>query len=997
MGAPSPTGQPVPPLAERFARALAALGAADAAGMAAGLAALLRPDEAPSLLLPLLAGQALADAPTDPARASLLLDAAGLIHDAPPQDGGLLAYARARLHLVSGRPAEAEAALASAAALWQQAGDEGGVARSLLGQTQLLAMRGRYAEAEEAATGAVERLARAAAQEGDDPQATILLAGALHNRATLYVMQERHAAALGDYDAGATLLELVAELGGDAGDEARLDLAHNQLNRAGALTYLDQPQQAEDALRAAIAGFEAAGEPVERGRALTNLGRLHVRLGAYAAALEDFAQAARDLFGQAGSGPVTTLATVDDELLLRRADELPLEQANCWLALNLLPEAEADLAVAERLFRSAEQPYELGQTLYTRGLVLLRRGEAQQAAAPLGEALALFAQLDNGYWQNRTRLALAAAREAALSRADADPAARQAQRDELSALLATGGQAGAAAWDALGQAEALLLRGRLALAAGELERAADDARAAATVGAGLPQITLRADALLGSSARRRGDLETARAYLLQAIERLEQGRSALPFEEVRTTWLDDKGEIYTELLLTLLDAPAQQPDLSAAFAAVERARSRALFERLLATAEVAGGAADETPQLEEVRRRLHWLYNQLLGESGSRALDGALAQALHETEAQLQSLSRQQAQQPLFATVEPVSLATFQAALAPDRQAVAYAVAGDELLAFVIDRDGAQLFRRLCSVQELAAACGELTYQLGRAALGQDYLARHGRRLIEALHGVLGRLHALVIAPLAPALRAERLLLLPAGPLHGLPFHALWDGSAYLVERFELAVATSASMETALLQRTLPAEPWAGLAWAGLALNDPTIPAARREVEEAARCFANARLCFDAAAGMEGLRLAAGADILHIATHGLFRADNPFFSLLKLADGWADVRTIYQLPLAARLVVLSACESGAGHVAAGEEVVGLARGFLGAGARSLVATLWQLHDENAVGLMGRFYAELTAERSLPVRPAAALRAAQRAAIAAGEHPWYWASFYVIGE
>ena len=203
----------------------------------------------------------------------------------------------------------------------------------------------------------------------------------------------------------------------------------------------------------------------------------------------------------------------------------------------------------------------------------------------------------------------------------------------------------------------------------------------------------------------------------------------------------------------------------------------------------------------------------------------------------------------------------------------------------------------------------------------------------------------------------------------------------------------------------IDATPWH--TWAGLAVDDPTIPAARQEVEAVARHFTRARLFLGATAGRAGLAAGAQADILHLATHGLFRADNPFFSALKLADGWVDVRELYRLPLAARLVVLSACESGVGGIRGGDEVVGLVRGFLGAGAAELVATLWNVHDASAADLMNNFYAfllspdlggESRAQRGDGFhRPAAALRAAQQVACAAGLHPYYWAAFFVIGD
>ena len=135
--------------------------------------------------------------------------------------------------------------------------------------------------------------------------------------------------------------------------------------------------------------------------------------------------------------------------------------------------------------------------------------------------------------------------------------------------------------------------------------------------------------------------------------------------------------------------------------------------------------------------------------------------------------------------------------------------------------------------------------------------------------------------------------------------------------------------------------------------------------------------------------------ILHIATHGLFRPDNSFFSALKLADGWIDVREIYRLPLTAQLVVLSACESGAGEIRGADEVVGLARGFIGAGANSLVVSLWNVHDARTAGFMDCFYDQLVSGPS-GKQPAAALRAAQITAIGEEQHPYYWAPFTAVG-
>jgi len=139
--------------------------------------------------------------------------------------------------------------------------------------------------------------------------------------------------------------------------------------------------------------------------------------------------------------------------------------------------------------------------------------------------------------------------------------------------------------------------------------------------------------------------------------------------------------------------------------------------------------------------------------------------------------------------------------------------------------------------------------------------------------------------------------------------------------------------------------------------------------------------------------LAPGYDVLHLACHGLFRADNPMFSAVKLHDGWLNAADVMQLNLKDALVTLSACESGRNTVLLGDEVIGLPRAFLGAGAASVVVSLWLVQDESTVTLMTHWYRELR-ERT---GRAAALQAAQQALREKYPHPYYWAPFVLIGQ
>jgi CHAT domain-containing protein len=132
---------------------------------------------------------------------------------------------------------------------------------------------------------------------------------------------------------------------------------------------------------------------------------------------------------------------------------------------------------------------------------------------------------------------------------------------------------------------------------------------------------------------------------------------------------------------------------------------------------------------------------------------------------------------------------------------------------------------------------------------------------------------------------------------------------------------------------------------------------------------------------------------LHIAAHGIFRADNPMFSSLKLGESWLNLFDIFNLQLGAELTVLSACETGMSAVWEGDELLGLARGFLYAGTPSLVVSLWTVNDRSTAELMRHFYGELQKGAS----KASALQKAVVAIKGIYPHPYYWAPFMLMGK
>lgn len=899
-----------------------------------------------------------------------------------------LAYAQARQSVMLGALDAAEAQLAAARDGSAGLGETVLQARSGLGLTQVLTMQGRFADAHATIAATIDALAQPIDR---NLELDLLLAAARQNLATLLSYQERYSEALTVLETvRADILQWLAIYGDEAAQTALSALlGQTGVDLAIYQSYLDRPADAEATLRTAIDQLTAAGAQHDRGRAYTNLGHLYTRIGRFAAALLAFDAATLDLLGTREVDAATDRWAA--------ADILFLEQAIAHLALNLLPEAAADLDRATTFFAQRGQPYEWAQATYYRALLNLRIAAVAEARQQLTTAAERFAELGNRFWLNRVQLAQAMA---AIQAGAMDEASLL-----LTPLLAAAAQPdadAALAWDLSTRIETVQLALRIALQRGAVDEArqlvdrmADWLAAAAPVDAPqlYPHLWLQLVYARGQVARAEGDIDNARRFFEAAVTVLENQRAALPVEDFRTAFLADKTAIYADLVLALLAEPAPAADTVAnVFAVVERARSRALLERLLVAVEATSLAPDspEAVRGAAVREQLTWLYNQLLREGGaSRAADQTITAEIRICEATLQRLEWRLA--PWLVAAEPATLIDLQQMLPPSEQAIIYFCVGDEWLAFVVAHDAVQLVRRLCTNRQVEAALADLRFQMGRVEIGDDHAVRHAGRLLRGVRGVLGRLHDLLIAPLQAHLYAPQLLIVPYGALHLAPIHALWDGARYLLERHEIHYAPSASVEVLRRQRTQRAAPSSLVAFA---LREPSIPQAEAEVRAAAQYFSCAQLFVDEAAQLEQVRAAAAnGDVLHFATHGLFRPDNPFFSALKLADSWIDVRTIYRLPLQARLVVLSACESGAVQVQGADEAIGLVRGFLAAGAQALVVSLWNVHDASAAQIMTDFYAGLMQQRMMP---AAALRAAQLRAVQAARHPYFWAPYVAIG-
>jgi CHAT domain-containing protein len=234
--------------------------------------------------------------------------------------------------------------------------------------------------------------------------------------------------------------------------------------------------------------------------------------------------------------------------------------------------------------------------------------------------------------------------------------------------------------------------------------------------------------------------------------------------------------------------------------------------------------------------------------------------------------------------------------------------------------------------------------------------------------------------------------------LHYLPFAALRSAAGrWLIEDYALSTVPSASVLKYLAGKG--AAPGSRT----LAIGNPDVGAALnlRWAEREARLVAQRRLETTLLVRGEATEartkaLLPAAGLVHFATHDELNEDEPLSSALLLTpgegeDGRLEVRELFGLELSARLVVLSACETGLGKLSRGDELVGLQRAFLYAGTPAVITTLWKVDDRASYELVRVFYEQVGVADA-----AAALRQAQRATLQAFPHPFAWAAFGLTG-
>ncbi|MEG4093203.1 CHAT domain-containing protein, partial [Microcoleus sp. Pol12B4] len=581
-----------------------------------------------------------------------------------------------------------------------------------------------------------------------------------------------------------------------------------------------------------------------------------------------------------------------------------------------------------------------------------------------------------------------------------------------------------------------------------LSRATGDRRGEATTLYGLAYVK-----------RDLGNLTEALKNIESSLKIIENLRTKIASPELRTSYfatVQNYYEFYIDLLMQLHKTNPKSGYDTKALEASERSRARSLLELLQeSNANIREGISPDLLQQEKsLQQQLDAVEKQSI-EALSHPNPNAtkideidkqrlsLLQEYQQIQTQIRSAS------PRYAALtqpQPLTLPEIQKQILDENTI---------LLQYSLGLNRSYLW----VVTSTALTSYELPkradIETAAVAFRTAVTSPTQRNIPQKVAQVSANLGQIILQPAASQLGNKRLLIVPDGVLHYTPFPALTlpqtagtNTNVPLIAEHEIITLPSASSLAILRQnygdRKPPNQSLAILADPVFSPDDKRVkgqlsPAttekleannlglnrslraseikwppdrlllSRQEAQTISSLFPSAStrqiLDFDASRTNATDGNLVNYQIIHFATHGLANSKNPELSGIvmsivdnkgNLVNGFLRLTDIFNLKLAANLVVLSACQSGMGQNVRGEGMVGLTRGFMYAGAQRVAVSLWSVDDEGTAVLMQKFYQKMVQQK---LAPAAALRAAQMEMMQQEKwkSPYYWAAFTLQGE
>ena len=920
--------------------------------------------------------------------------------------------------LYSGRMNEAEDEYALATAAWRTAKESAALGQLLVGRIHVATLLGRHDLVEELAAEARSLLEDA----GDD----LYLAKLGINLGNARFQRDRYNEALEAYDKGLAILDRIAER-----DETVLSV---EVNRAVVLGHVDRDEEALELYE------ELESECTERELELLlaqirmNAGDVHCLRSEFDRALQRLTQAT-DYFRK------TDHPAFLGACLLNRAE--------VYYQLNLHREANELASEAAEVFAGIGLTYDEALAQCQTAITALAMGEIRPALRQIRRARRLFDKDENAARSAYIRLIWAEA----LFLRQRYSESEQHVTEAIRRFRKLGLPRWEAASSVL-LARLRVKRRRAKSPAGMLRRMLEKLPRNLYPLQSYRLLEMLGEVL--DESGKTADAERAYREALACLEdlrvRIPTEDSKLSFLQDKTHLYDRLIGLELTRRTPSVDRLFDAMERSRAQSLWDRLRNPNQYltaDGNASRAEAKSPEGDE--ELERARHRLSWLHTRLsrleLGTVGERTqaetLRGRLAEAevaysrlLRRFEERLpgRRAERAAAQGP-DAHAEPSPLELVRGRLPDGWGWVSYHVGPSFALAVIVTAAGTSWCRLADDVgTRVRALCDRLDFQWGAAAMtslrsrgastavalseptatttsaatataasvsqtgsatngiGQPKTIDPMMLLGRSTDAILSELYSLLWEPIVrlglPEVRGW--IVSPHGPVHRVPLHALRGPDGYLIESQDVAVSPSARV-FGQLPRAVPVREVRSAFVAGVLSSQ--LPAVETEVQHVVRHLRVPKTMAHLNPDRSDIfNHTPGAGIVHLAAHGSLRRDNPAYSFIELADGPLYVHDLLHLQLPSSTVVLTACSSARGSAPAGDEWIGLARGFLQAGASTVIASLWPIQDEPTVELMDCFYEELTSGLTAPE----ALGAAMRRLMRTRPHPWHWASFAVLG-
>lgn len=481
----------------------------------------------------------------------------------------------------------------------------------------------------------------------------------------------------------------------------------------------------------------------------------------------------------------------------------------------------------------------------------------------------------------------------------------------------------------------------------------------------------------------------AREYLLKAVNLLEERLGAGLDLSTRGSLVGRNRSLYEALLTTHLDERQAAP----ALAVVERARDQTLAQLFSPSGfSLRRGVSAELLAREEYLR--NELERTVSGELNNpyrpiKVIKSEMRRLMQEIRAQSSALAARPRPAPL-------DQSRVVAALEPDTLILSFFVGEQRVYLWTLSNQGVRYHPLEVTPLELRRLISRASRALRAKTNAEATLARLADKLLQPIAGELaGR---------------RRLVVLPHDQLYYLPFQCLPWQNALLLENFEISYASSLR---SWLERPAGAAAGDQVVVAALAESEVSLashdsvrsgiesisnlkplPGTRREALAVAELYPRHLLLLGDQMTSAALRKASEkARVMHLATHGILDPSFPMLSGLVAADGLVTVSELLDWRLDCELVVLSACETAAGELGSGGEVVGLTSALQDAGARSVMATLWPISDQITSSWMLAFHRR----RSAGISNSLAAREAALEVRKSHPEPFYWAPFVLYGE